>query len=99
MPEDKSVSDSNLIIVALYRLEDGETFDFKGSRMPLEYVTLDLDTVNRLRADNAAMSMLEANRAPGRFVIRIGEGHQIGEYPVFEKVLDTINFRTGGVGI
>ena len=99
MPEDSSVSDSNLIIVAKYRLEEGELFDFKGSRMPLEYVTLDLDTVNRLRADNAAMNMLEANRASGRFVIRIGEGHQDGEYPVFEKVLDIINFRTGGVGI
>jgi len=45
------------------------------------------------------MNMLEANRASGRFVIRIGEGHQDGEYPVFEKVLDIINFRTGGVGI
>lgn len=98
-PPDSTWGDSSLIIVALYRLEEGETFDFKGHRMPIEYVTLELDTVNRLRADNAAMNMLEANRASGRFVIRIGEGHQHGEWPVFEKVLDTINFRSGGVGI
>lgn len=99
LPPDNSVSDSSLIIVALYRLEEGETFDFKGSRMPLEYITLDFDIVNRHRAHQAAMNLLESHRAPGRFVIRIGEGHQDGEWPVFEKVHDTINFRSGGVGI
>lgn len=98
-PPDSTWGDSNLLIVALYRLEEGETFDFKGSRMPVEYVTLELDTMNRLRADHAAMNLLESHRAAGRFVIRIGEGHQNGEWPVFEKVLDTINFRSGGVGI
>jgi hypothetical protein len=97
-PENSTWGDSDLLIVALYRLEDGERFDFKGKRMPLEYVTLDLDTANRLRAENAAINMLEANRTPGRFVIRIGEGHQTDAWPVFEKILDTINFRTGGAG-
>ena len=102
MPDDNSVTDSNLIIVALYRLQEGETFDFKGKRMPLEYITLDLidhSPSSFMRANHAAMNMLEAHSAPGRFVIRMGIGHQQGAYPVFEKILDTINFRSGGVGI